>query len=70
LSGDTLQRPPQGFTAETRFIADIQRKDFIALAGLTDATVREADFADHAAQLLRRTAPLMEFLCGALDLEY
>jgi uncharacterized protein (TIGR02453 family) len=70
LSGDTLQRPPKGFAAETRFIADIQRKDFIALAGIADSAVREADFVDNAAQLFRRTAPLMEFLCGALDLEY
>jgi uncharacterized protein (TIGR02453 family) len=70
LAGDTLQRPPKGFPATAQFIADVQRKDFIALAVVSDEDVRRSDFADHTQQMFRRTAPLMEFLCGALDLEF
>jgi len=70
LTGDALQRPPKGFPPTAPFIADIQRKDFIALAALSDEDVRRSDFAGHAAQMFHRTAPLMAFLCGALDLEF
>ena len=70
LSGETLRRPPKGFAPDTKHIVDIQRKDFIAIAGMPDSTVRQAEFAEYVAQMFRRSAPLMAFLCGALDLEY
>jgi uncharacterized protein (TIGR02453 family) len=70
LGGDILTRPPQGFPADAPFIEDLKRKDFIASASLSQNQVVRADFPQHVTGLLKRTVPLMSFLCAALDLDF
>lgn len=70
LSGDTLKRPPRGFSADHPEIADIKRKDFICLCGLTREDVTGAALVELSARRFAVTVPFMRFLCQAADVEY
>ena len=65
LEGETLMRPPAGYDPEHRLIADLKRKDFIAVAKLNEKTVSSPRFPDKLADLLQTATPLMRFLCKA-----
>ena len=54
LAGDSLKRPPQGFDPDHPLIEDIKRKDFL----------------ETTAALCRQAAPLMKFLCRAVNVPY
>jgi uncharacterized protein (TIGR02453 family) len=70
FSGEQLSRPPKGFPADAPCIDDLRRKDYIALTPVSDAFIRRRDLPAASAELFARTAPLMRFLCGALDLDF
>jgi uncharacterized protein (TIGR02453 family) len=70
LTGDRLERPPRGFSAASPHIDDLKRKDFTAIGRLTQSEVLGRDFPKLVAARFKAAAPLMSFLCGALDLEY
>jgi uncharacterized protein (TIGR02453 family) len=70
LTGNSLQRPPRGFPADATHIEDLRRKDFIGVARLAQKTIMRRDFPDHLSGLFKRGAPIMGFLCGALDLAF
>jgi uncharacterized protein (TIGR02453 family) len=69
LGGEALSRPPRGFDPAHELIEDLKRKDFVASAELSDAEILSPKLP---ALLIRRWAPLVpmiDWLCGALDLE-
>jgi uncharacterized protein (TIGR02453 family) len=68
--GEQLTRPPKGFAADAPCLDDLRRKDYIALTQISDAFVRRRDLPAKTGELFARTAPLMRFLCGALDLDF
>lgn len=68
LGGSTLVRPPRGLDPDGPYIEDIKRKDFIAVARLSDREILATDFADALTARLRNAKPLMAFLCAALEL--
>ncbi len=70
LGGESLKRPPAGFDAGHPLIEDLKRKDFIAVAPLTDDAVTGPGFAAAFAAECKRASPLVAFLCGALGLPY
>ena len=70
LEGETLRRPPAGFDAQHELIADLMRKDFVFSAPLTEAQVCDPDFLPAAVHRLQQAAPVMDWLCGALDLDF
>ena len=70
LDGDSLKRPPKGYEAEHPLIEDLKRKDFIAMAQLTQKEVTSADFMDRFHENAVRAAPLMRFLCAAVEVPY
>ncbi|MCP3989093.1 MAG: DUF2461 domain-containing protein [Actinomycetia bacterium] len=70
LEGDSLKRPPKGYDPEHALIDDLKRKDFIASAKLTQAEITSRHFMADFDQRLRRTVPLMRFLCSSLDIEF
>lgn len=70
LTGDTLVRPPRGFPAEHELIDDIKRKDFVAGAGLDDDTVLGPRLRQSVAAQFKALAPMIDYLCAALDLEF
>lgn len=70
LSGESLARPPRGFPADALHMADLRRKDFIAVCNLEDRAVTTAGLVDDTVERFASAAPLMSFLCGALDLKF
>ncbi|WP_149193567.1 DUF2461 domain-containing protein [Luteimonas suaedae] len=69
-SQEMLVRPPRGFPADFEFIEDLRRRNFIALRSIDDATMTGPRLRQVLARDLRATAPFMDYLCAALDLEF
>ncbi len=70
LAGDSLTRPPRGYAADHPSIADLKRKDFIALAHLSRKQVTSADLLNLCEQRYSAAVPFMQFLCTALEVPY
>jgi uncharacterized protein (TIGR02453 family) len=70
LGGDSLKRVPAWADPEHAFADDLKRKDFFAWARLSEDDVVGSDFVDEYARICRSVAPLMRFLCEALDVPY
>lgn len=70
LEGESLVRAPRGIDPEHPLAEDLRRKDFIAVAHLAEEDVLSWDFLERVAGLCGDGAPLMRWLCGALDLRF
>jgi uncharacterized protein (TIGR02453 family) len=70
LGGDSLKRVPQWADPEHAFADDLKRKDFFGWARLSEGDVVAPGFVDNYAQICRDAAPLMQFLCDALEVPY
>lgn len=70
LGGESLKRGPVGFDREHPLIDDIKRKDFIGVAGLTEAEVTADGFVETFAARCRAGAPFVEWLCGAVGAKF
>ena len=70
LAGDSLKRAPAGVDPEHPLIEDLRRKDFIAVVELTQRDVCSRGLLERFAGTCEEGAPLVRFLCGALDLAY
>ena len=70
LVGDSLVRAPRGFPADHELVNDLRRKDFVASANLDDETVLGPNLRKAVASHLAGLAPLVDYLCAALDLEF
>jgi uncharacterized protein (TIGR02453 family) len=70
LGGETLKRVPPWADAEHPFADDLKRKDFFGWARLSEDDVVAPGFVDEYAGICRAAAPLMRFLCDALDVPY
>jgi uncharacterized protein (TIGR02453 family) len=70
LGGDSLKRVPSWADAAHPFADDLKRKDFFGWARLTEDDVVAPGFVDEYARVCRDAAPLMRFLCDALEVPY
>ena len=70
LEGEALTNAPRGFARDHPLVADLKRKDFIGMSGLSRNEVISADFRDRVTERFRQAAPLMPFLCGSLALRF
>lgn len=70
LVGDTLSRPPRGFDPDHPLIDDIKRKDFVASRALDDSIVLGPKLRQTIVDDLRRLAPMVDYLCAGLGLEF
>lgn len=70
LSGDSLARPPRGYEPSHTFIEDLKRKDFVAVAGLTEQEVTSAGFLERFTGLCRDAGPFVQFLCEGIGVAY
>lgn len=70
LAGESLVRPPRGYSADHPLLADLRRKDFIAVKDLTHGAVTRRDFVERVAASFAVAAPLMRFLCKAVNVSY
>ncbi|MBI2383601.1 MAG: DUF2461 domain-containing protein [Gammaproteobacteria bacterium] len=70
LGGDALSRPPRSYDPQHELIEDLKRKDFVASATFADEIACRPDFDRYVIERFRRVAPMVDWLCGALDLEF
>ncbi len=70
LTGDALVNAPRSYAKDHPLVEDLKRKDFIALSPLKQADVLSRDFRPLVVERFRHAAPLMRFLCGALELQF
>lgn len=70
LKGDSLKRPPRGFSADHPLIDDLKRKDFIAIKSITDDAIHGKQFTQSVLKNFQKADPLMGYLCTALNVNY
>ncbi len=70
LWGDSLTRPPRRSAADHPAIADSKRKDFVAIAPLSFSEAKGTGLVKLAGKRFAEAAPLMRFLCEALEVPY
>ena len=66
LDGESLKRPPAGVDADHPLIEDLKRKDFIALADLTEKDVCAPGFPKSFADRCKSISTFVEFLSRAV----
>lgn len=70
LNDESLTRPPRGYPPEHELIADLKRKNFVASARIADDIVTGPRLLTSVSAGLRGCAPLIDYLCAALELEF
>jgi uncharacterized protein (TIGR02453 family) len=70
LGGDSLVRVPQGYAADHPLIDDLKRKSFVAMAPIDDAVVLGPRLRQGVGEHFKALAPLVDYLCAGLDLEF
>ncbi|WP_428604166.1 DUF2461 domain-containing protein [Sedimenticola sp.] len=70
LEGDSLKRPPRGFTVDHPLIDDLKRKDFIAIKSIDAEAIHSPRFTQSVLKDFRRTDAFMRYLCTAINVNY
>lgn len=70
FAGETLARAPRGYDPAHPLIEDLKRKGFSVLAPLEDAELCSPHLPRVLAAHFKATAPLVDYLCAALDLPF
>ena len=70
MGGESLTRPPRGFDPAHELIEDLKRKDFVVLRRLDDALVTGPKLRATVTNEFARMAPVVDYLCAALELEF
>lgn len=68
--GNMLKRVPPGLPADHEFADDFRRRDYFGWAQTTETVATTAGFLDEYTRMCEAAAPLVRFICRALDLEY
>lgn len=70
LKGESLTRPPKGYDSAHPLIEDLKRKDFIAIAGFSEADALSPSFMERFTESCDAASPLMKFLTKALAIQF
>ena len=70
MGGEKLKRPPRGYDPEHPLVEDLKRKDFIASTSFSEQEACAPDFINKFSRFCRTAAPLMQFIAGALEVEW
>jgi uncharacterized protein (TIGR02453 family) len=70
LAGDSLTRPPRGFDPDHPLIEDLKRKDFVAVVELDEKEACSPGFLTTFIGACRTGAPLVRFVCAAVEVPY
>jgi uncharacterized protein (TIGR02453 family) len=70
LHGDSLKRPPAGFSPDHPFIKDIKRKDFISSVSFSDKQIVSPSFMQDFVKAGKKMNPLNKFLANAIGLQW
>lgn len=66
IQGETLARPPQGYTADSPNLELLKLKQYIAKKTFTDQEVLEADFNDKLFKAYQEVLPFLNFLNSSI----
>ena len=70
-AGDPLSRPPRGFDADAPHIDDIKKRSFFVSKTATEKDAAKGGaFLDSVTAACAAAAPLMQFLCEAVEVEF
>ena len=70
LAGDSLVNAPRGYAKDHPLLADLKRKDFIAIMEFNSKLATSARFQPEVVKSFRIAVPYMKFLCKALELPF
>jgi len=70
LEGESLVRPPRGYSPNHPLVEDLKHTDFVAALEFKDRQVCSAGFRADFLRACQRLSPLVEFLSRALGLGY
>lgn len=68
--GESLIRPPRGVDPDHPLIDDLKRKSLSAGTGLTEEQILGDRLHDLVVDHFKALAPMVDYLCAALDLEF
>ena len=68
--GESLSRPPLGFDPGHELIEDIKRRSFAAGTGIADSVVISDELLPTVVDTFEKIAPMIDYLCAALELEF
>jgi len=68
--GETLTRPPRGFDPQHELIGDLKRKNFAAGEALSDAIALSGELLPRIVGTFKQLAPMIDYLCASLELEF
>ena len=68
--GESLTRPPRGYEADHELIEDLKRKNFAAGVEFNNAVAMSSELMPTVVTTFKRIAPMIDYLCAALDLEF
>jgi uncharacterized protein (TIGR02453 family) len=70
MGGQSLKRPPKGYSEDSPHLEDLKRKDFIASADFAAQAINDPAFVNTVARTFKKATPFMQFLCTALEVEF
>lgn len=68
--GESLSRPPRGYDAQHELIDDLKRKSFAAGEEFNEALACSRELLPTVVGTFKRLAPMIDYLCASLDLEF
>jgi uncharacterized protein (TIGR02453 family) len=70
IRGDSLTRPPRGYSADARHIEDLKRKSFFLMGDFEPELILGPELVTEAERVFRTTARLNHFITDALGLPF
>ena len=70
LGGDSLARPPRGYSPTHELIEDLKRKDIVASSELGERDLMQGGLVGFVVRRYRPMRPLLDWLSMALELEF
>ena len=68
--GESLSRPPRGYDPKHELIEDIKRRNFAAGEEFSATLACSSELLPTVVATFKRLAPMIDYLCAALDLEF
>jgi uncharacterized protein (TIGR02453 family) len=70
LGGEQLKRIPSGFDRDHELADDLRRKGWVGSVSLDQKIATTPGFLDEYTRICEAGAPMMRFICRALDLDF
>lgn len=68
--GDSLKKAPQGFSSDHMLIEDLRRKHYVVIKQIGKEVVLGKSATKNTAELFKKAAPLLRFICEANELNF